>query len=240
MKINDDIKINTLKIRYDVAAQGTESFKTALADGTILSMIQTNADEATNGDLGPIIDQLLRNNSSFRTNFRKKASRTTGDVRVAEMVDAYETWLQEKKAAVKRVKAAMVGTTVKSDRKWYEYSKAEIEAMELGKLYNVRNCMASYGSKTKGTKTDAASLAKDALHDELYTWVCDLYAERNKAAKAAKVLGLPADTKAEAEAEPTIDPALLKKLTDAKAKGQKKVQLNDAQLAKLLEALGIK
>lgn len=232
MKINDNIKTENLSIRYDVAALGTAQFEEALNNGIIFGLIQANADEATGGDVIPVINQLLRNISSKRCNDKKRDVISTGDKRVMDMALLYESFLKSCKAEIQKSAAAIEGSTLKRTKPWHEFSKDEVMAMSLEDLRKYKNSLASYQSKQKGTRLDEVGKRLDALHDTMYLWTCDLYSKKAAEAKATKVLGIQPTEKAEL---PKVGDDIMAKLTSGKAASLTKEQT--AQLAELLKLL---
>lgn len=248
MNIKESLTLKVLAIRFDVAECGLADFDAAIADGTLLAEIQANADEACGGNILPVVESMLNNVRSKKSNFKLLSKVTTGERRKMDMALHLEVFLKAEKAKCRAAKstekiaaARAAGAALpRNERKWYTYSQAELESVSFEEARRVRNCMASFFSKGYyHFAGDPLRDEKDELYDQLYNWLCDRLVKLNKLSKAKKLVAeQPVETKVETKVEKTKEELeLVEKLRKSSEAGKTAV-LSKAQVEALLKILG--
>lgn len=219
MKTNNTLSIKSLTAKYDVEACGIDKFAAAIESGEVLSLIQACADESYNGDIQPVVKQLLKNTANHRC-VRKVT--TSAAKNVADMVDHFDVYLHTLRGS-----KANGG---KSTRRFYDISLDEVRSMSLTDARKVKACYASYVNKQLSGLSTSQYTAEQATIMANYRTVQDICSAKTKEAKANEVKVVEVEKPVEASED--LKAKLEKALTTGKTTSLSKDQV--AELAKLL------
>lgn len=223
-KLNPNLSLAAIAIRYDVNAHGIEQLKKAIEAGEITEMLKACADERFGGDLKPVLAQFNRNLSSQRCT--RKITDTASKNR-ADMVEAL--WAM--------THATQGGTGAKAPRAGFQYTREEVDALvaegnvaELQRLYN--NVHSNVNKALAGLSTSCYA-EELAGNPKLAQWVDtkEYVSEQLRALKAQT----KAKTKEQTQTKPELSEELMKKLANYKA--GKKASFTPEQMAEIIQLL---
>lgn len=211
-KTTNNLSIQALTAKYDVAACGVAKFDEALHDGTILEAIRASAEANLGGQMLPAIRQLKKNCASQRCHRKDRDVVTTADANIDKMVDMFDEFLS--------TLVEIEGGASRSKVRFYSYTKEQMEAMDAGQLKALDNCLRSWYTNN-GYTVDQVVPEKVELFNQVSAW--------------AKVFN---EIKADKSNKPTkveVSDKLLGKLSAGKAANLSKAEA--AELAALLQKL---